>query len=233
MPAGRLIFGGSFNPVHNGHVRVAIEAMRLLASRVASLGFLPTALPPHKPCVPMLPFDLRARMIEAAIQNLPGMSCDALEDERPGLSYTWDTLELLDSRHGSENIYFLLGSGDFELLPEWLNGLELVRRCHLVIAPRGAYTVNDFIAQARKFWPGNVETEIVDSCLSEKICIFNIPDRLSAFFLPVPWLEISATRIRKLWLCGGNLESLVPWPVLQIMKREHQIIDACWREKKC
>lgn len=230
---GRLIFGGSFNPVHIGHMRVAIEALSLLAHKADMLEFMPSASPPHKPCAPMLPFELRVRLIEAAIHACKDMVCDPVEGDRAGLSYTWDTLELLGRHYGAANLYFLLGSQDFALLPEWHRGMELVKLCHLAIVPRGDYSEAAFLAACRGFWPGEPEYDSPGECMGTRICSYKLQSGYRVYFLPAPYLEISATYIRKIWLCQGNLDYLVPGPALEILKREHRTVDACWREKKC
>ena len=198
-----------------------------------TLEFLPSAAPPHKPCVPMLPFALRIRLIEAAIRSCKGMLCDPVEGNRPGLSYTWDTLRLLGQRHGAANLYFLLGSQDFDLLPEWYRGMELAGLCNLVIVPRGDYAREDFLASCQNFWPGALEPDQKYECMDATVRVYKPRAGYKVYFLPVPFLEISATHIRKIWLCQGNLDYLVPAPALEILRRERDIVDACWREKKC
>ncbi|MDO5483370.1 MAG: nicotinate-nicotinamide nucleotide adenylyltransferase, partial [Desulfovibrionaceae bacterium] len=99
MPAlspgrGRLLFGGSFNPPHVGHLRLAIEAREALGQLVDGVDLLPCAHPAHKQGRGLLPFALRAAMLEAAVAPLPDIRCNRLEAARAGTSYTWDTLGL-------------------------------------------------------------------------------------------------------------------------------------------
>lgn len=231
MEQGRLIFGGSFNPLHIGHMRVAIESLRWLEKRVGTLEFIPAAMPPHKSQEPILPFAMRIAMIEATIRAYPQMTCDSLEGDRKGASYTWDTLKLLGESYEPGNLYFLLGSPDFGLLPEWHRGLELNQLCNLVIVPRGAYSVDDFLADAWKFW--REEAKACENLQDAEIRIFRTRNGHDVIYLPVHWLDISATLIRRLWLERGNLDYLVPAPALEILNLERQAVAACWREKKC
>ena len=123
--AGRAILGGSFNPPHVGHLRLAIEAAEALSSLTDGVDLIPCAVPPHKAMTGMLPFDLRARMLEASIADLPFLRCNRLEGQRQGPSYTWDTLLAYREAAPDTELYFILGSPDFALLPTWHRGLEL------------------------------------------------------------------------------------------------------------
>ena len=87
---GRAILGGSFNPPHVGHLRLAVEAREALGDLVRGVDMVPCAQPPHKKTGHLLPFELRAAMLEAALAPLPWLRCNRLEALRDGPSYTWD-----------------------------------------------------------------------------------------------------------------------------------------------
>lgn len=236
MGAGRLIFGGSFNPLHVGHLRLALETLNLMAEQIEIVEFLPSAQPPHKRGEPMLPFELRSRLIKAAIKGKTGLACNELEGSISGPSYTFNTLKFLAKESGSARLYFLLGSQDFQLLPEWRHGLELPELCSLVIAPRGDYPKKEFEQQTRVFWPKSaesIEPGPKDECTDETGWHIKINPENAIYLLPLPHLAISATRIRKLWLCGKNLDYLAPEAVLEILTREQRLVRACWQENTC
>lgn len=232
---GRIIFGGSFNPVHIGHMRLAIETLSLMSGLADRVEFLPSAAPPHKPRQPMLPFVLRSRLIRAAIKGRDGFFCNEIEARLPAPSYTWETLAALAAELGPENLYFLLGSKDFELLPEWRNGLRLPELCNLAVAPRGDYGKENFAEKTLEFWPdrGEIAPGPKNGCLAEQSWRSALATGTSVYLLPLPYLDISATRIRKLWLRGANLDYLAPGPVLEILDEERETTTACWQEKKC
>lgn len=230
-----IIYGGSFNPVHIGHMRLAIEALGFPDGMASRVVFVPSAVPPHKKCSAMLPFGLRVELLRAAIGNIPGLSCSEIEASLPAPSYTYETLKFLANEHGKDNLYFLIGSGDFRLLPEWHYGLSLPEVCNLVVAPRGDYSESEFARQARIFWPEAAKARPgpVEGCTGGQTWAVNLPQGSRAYLLPLPYLEISATRIRRLWLCGKNLDYLVPKAALEILMRERQAVRSCWQEKKC
>ena len=144
--AGRALFGGSFNPPHVGHLRLAIEMAETLRPLADSVELMPCAAPPHKVVSGLLPFDLRAAMVEACLDGLPGLSCNRMEAGRPGLSYTWDTLQACREETPERPLFFILGNPDYALLPHWHRGLELPELCQLVVVPRGEGSEKNFLA---------------------------------------------------------------------------------------
>ncbi len=105
------ILGGSFNPVHNGHVRMAIEVLeRLSLDRVE---LVPAKQPPHKQEGDILPFDLRLELVNQAIDGVPGLGSNPLEGEREGPSYTCDTLNCYRTEQPDSDFFFIVGRPRF------------------------------------------------------------------------------------------------------------------------
>ncbi len=101
------ILGGSFNPVHTGHVRMAIETLeRLSLDRVE---LVPAKKPPHKDEADILPFELRLELVNRAVQGIPGLGSNPLEGERRGPSFTCDTLTCYRTEQPETEIYFIVG----------------------------------------------------------------------------------------------------------------------------
>ena len=136
-PPGRALLGGSFNPPHIGHLRLAIEVREALGTLVDSLVLVPCGNPPHKRADSLLPFALRAEMTRAAVRGLPGISVSEEEGERQGYSYTWDTLSRYREKLPGRELYFVIGTPDFALLHTWHRGLELPRLCQFIVVARG------------------------------------------------------------------------------------------------
>ena len=223
---GRAILGGSFNPPHVGHLRLAIEAREALGDLVQGVDMVPCAVPPHKAQNGMLPFELRARMVEACAASIPWLRCNRAEALRQGPSYTWDTLCAYREAEPQTELYFILGSPDFALLSTWHRGLELPRLCHFVVVPRKGHTAGDFIAAAKALWPtAQQRPPVLPGCE----CMALLGGGL-AHFLDVPWLAVSASRVRQLWLAGRNVDFLVPDAALQILLNNAQAVRQHWGE---
>lgn len=225
IPPGRAILGGSFNPPHIGHLRLAIEVCETLGEHISGLDMMPCAIPPHKSQTGMLPFDLRAALLEACLTDLPRIRCNRLEGTRKGPSYTWDTLLTCRNAVPDAPLYFILGSPDFARLHTWHNGLELPELCQLLVAPRDGQTCEDFLAAASAQWPQARQCAPVPFA----VCSVALPHGGAAHFLPVPWLEISASRIRQRWLANLNIDFLVPPAAVTLLHQEEQQVRHYWQ----
>ena len=225
-PPGMALLGGSFNPPHVGHLRLAIEAREALGDLVQCVDMVPCAVPPHKAQSGMLPFDLRASMVEACAASIPWLRCNRVEAQRQGPSYTWDTLRACREAEPRTELYFILGSPDFALLSTWHPGLQLPSLCNFVVVPRKGHTANDFVAAAQALWPSARQRQpVLPGC----VCVC-LPGGGLAHFLDVPWLAVSASRVRKLWLAGRNVDFLVPGAALQILHNNALTVRQHWCE---
>lgn len=222
---GRAILGGSFNPPHIGHLRLAVEAREALNGLIDGVELTPCALPPHKAAGNLLPFGLRAAMLEAAVSDLPFLRCNRLESRREGISYTWDMLTACRAALPGTDFYFLLGAPDFALLPTWFRGLELPSLCHFVVAPRGGMAENEFVATVVRLWP---DAEERPSLLPRGRCLA-LPGGGLAYFLPLPCLNVSASDIRERWLNGRSVAYLVPRTVLRLLDDARAVAADRWQ----
>lgn len=231
-PKGVLVYGGSFNPIHIGHLRLAIEARECLRSFLSRIHFVPAYSHPWKDDGSLLPFTLRVKLVRAAIECLPGAFCSELEEEREGPSYTIDTLGEYCKNYKKENVFFLIGSEDYLLLPKWRRGLEIIKFCNLAVAPRGAWPASDFIEATRRFWSGAVpDLEAQNQMGLDKGVCLRTASGSRVFYLSIPWLEISGSRIRRLWLDGYNIDFLVPWADIEILDKEKTQVREIWLKK--
>lgn len=221
------LLGGTFNPVHAGHVRLAVEALeRVPLDRVE---LVPVGLPPHKPASGMLPFALRAKLCRAAVDGVPGLAVNPLENERPGPSYTIDTLRALTVARPQDEFFFILGLGEFLVLHEWRQGLRLAEHAHLVAASRagaGSDADEDRLASleraqryAARFWPGVRPVTPTQ---------WTLPTGRRLIFLDVPRLDVSASDIRARFLAGRRLRGLAPGGVEQLLLEHGPEVRAAW-----
>lgn len=128
------LFGGSFDPVHLGHLLVAQAALEELGlSRVV---FIPAAQSPFKPGTAPAPPALRLRWLRIALAGRPEFDVDGLEFRRPGPSYTIDTVREFASRFPGASLHWLIGADHVATLPQWRDATELARLVTFVVIPR-------------------------------------------------------------------------------------------------
>ncbi len=227
---GRIgILGGSFNPVHNGHLRLALEARELLG--LARVDLLPCACPPHKPAAGLLPFELRVRLLRAAVEDMPFMRVNAMEGERPGPSYTWDSLARYAGEEPEARRCFLLGCEDFAALPSWHRGVELPELADFVIAPRDGAEQEYFARAVRGFLP--CAKPCAPALFSgpplpaDALC-FCMPQGTMLIYLPLTRLDISASDIRRRFLSGRSARFLLPDAALRFLEEERETVARYW-----
>lgn len=130
------ILGGSFDPIHHGHLALARESEKQF--KLDKILFLPALLPPHKKGDPSLnPAPLRARMVELAILGKPNWELCDLELGRPGISYTVDTLRQLRRIYPSPHeLFFIAGADSLQELKQWKEPEEILKLSEWIVAPR-------------------------------------------------------------------------------------------------
>lgn len=135
LPGPLGILGGTFDPVHHGHLRLALEVREALA--LASVCFMPAARSPLRDGA-RADASQRAAMLRAALAECPGagLDLDTRELERGGLSYTIDTLLALRAEHGTRPLCFIVGADAWNALPDWHRWRELLDHAHFVVASR-------------------------------------------------------------------------------------------------
>ena len=127
------IFGGTFNPIHNGHLALAQSALDTL--HCSQIRFIPAAIPPHK-AIPAVTAQHRTNMVQLAIADHPEFILDTCELDRPGPSYTIETLHLLHHRLPDQSLCLIMGQDSYLKLPTWHRWTELLDYCHLLIVHR-------------------------------------------------------------------------------------------------
>ena len=128
------IFGGTFNPIHHGHLILAECAREQFA--LDRVLFIPTATPPHKAFRELLPGRDRLRLIRLAIHGHPAFHTDDMELARGGVSYSLETVRALHARHPRAKLFFLVGADMLRV--RWYGLPELTRLCTFVVASRAA-----------------------------------------------------------------------------------------------
>jgi nicotinate-nucleotide adenylyltransferase len=130
------LYGGSFDPIHHGHLILAREAMEQLA--LDRVVFIPAAQSPFKLDRQPAPAALRLEMVQAAIAGEPGFECDASEVHREGPSYTVDTLEHWRERCPGDELFYFIGQDNVRDLPKWRRSGDLLKLAQFVVFERSA-----------------------------------------------------------------------------------------------
>jgi nicotinate-nucleotide adenylyltransferase len=198
------IFGGTFDPIHYGHLRTALELKARLD--LATVHFVPCANPPHR-TAPMSDGRLRLRMVEAAIRNEAGFVADARELERAGPSYTVDTLASFRAEFASRSLCLLLGMDAFLGLPEWHRWRELSTLAHVVVAHRPGW-------EAPTSGPLG---ELLRERRAGSAAELTASPAGFVHVQPVTQLEISGTDLRDSLRAGRDPKFLLPDSVRQII----------------
>ncbi|MEO5813417.1 MAG: nicotinate-nucleotide adenylyltransferase [Rhodanobacter sp.] len=190
------IFGGTFDPIHLGHLSVAWEASELLDAEVC---LLPANVPPHRP-PPIASAAQRVAMLRAALQGQSRLHLDTRELARSGPSYTVDTLHELRAEHGQRPLILLIGADAFAKLATWHQWHELFVLAHVGVLSRPGVSAA---------LPAELEREVAERWVDEPTKLHTSPAG-KVIRLAVTPLEISATRIRELLAAGRDPRYLLP-----------------------
>lgn len=194
-PVGLL--GGTFNPVHNGHLGIARDALRLFD--LTAVWFIPCAIPPHKSAEGLASNADRFAMLKLAVQNEPRFEVLPIELDRPGLSYTLDTLRALRVRYPHTEFVFIIGADTLPELHTWHRPLDVLALVRIVTLARPGFTPDPAALHLPPPWP---ETLLADVRTGQ--------------------LHDIASRDIRAQLAAGQPVSLVPEPVIRYIQ-EHNL----------
>lgn len=180
------VFGGTFDPIHLGHL-VAAEEVRVVLE-LARVVFVPAGAPPHKLRRPVSPARHRLAMVQLAIDGNPYFTCSTIDMERVGPSYTVDLLELIRKRWGPDkDIFFLMGRDALADLPNWQQPDRICELASLVCVDRPRYEVD--MDALERVVPG----------ISKRV-----------EFVHIPGMAISSTDIKRRVRTGRPIKYQVP-----------------------
>ncbi len=203
------ILGGTFDPVHNGHLHLATTFLKELD--LAELRFIPLSNPPHR-AAPQTSPEQRLEMLELAVENHALLKVDDCELQRDGISYTIDTLKDLRSKFAELPLCLLMGIENFKTLNTWHQWQSLLGYSHIIIANRPGSDDNISSEEIKIFMDTFITTSVDDLHQQAAGCIMK---------LDIPMLDISSTEIRNNFQSDpkSNLksESLLPNKVLDFI----------------
>ena len=198
MPSKVAMLGGTFDPIHIGHLILAEEACDQLG--LSEVFVVPAGNPPHKQDRRLAPVEDRLRMIDLAIAGNPAFRASRVDADRPGPHYTVDTVRIFQEQLAPDcELYFLMGYDSLAELPGWNRPEELVAACHLVALTRYDVPLN---------W------ERLETALP------GIRDRVT--LLDMPEIEIASHQIQERVRQGRSIRYLVPDPVREYIE-EHAL----------
>ncbi|MFC1946166.1 nicotinate-nucleotide adenylyltransferase [Chloroflexota bacterium] len=192
----RGVLGGTFDPVHNGHLGIARYVRESLA--LDEVVFIPAGHPYLKGDTAITQAEHRIAMLRLALEGLPGFCVSDMEFQRPGPTFTLDTMLEMKNSHPEEEIYFILGWDNLQALPRWYRPQELIRVCRLVALPRPG-TPRPDTAAIEKAVPG----------IGSRLCLLSAPE-----------IDVSASDIRSKVARGQDITALVP-PTVATYIRTH------------
>lgn len=185
------IFGGAFNPVHNGHVRLAEEAVKQLKLR--RLLIIPTYVSPHKH-TELLPYEDRAEMCRRAFGHIPGAEVSDIEVRLGGTSYTINTVRALKQLYPDEQFFLLIGADMLFSFDKWYKYESLLKETKVCAAARDSDSLADMMEYANEL--GRIKV------------------------MPTQAIELSSTQVRSIAQQGGDITGMVPQGVAEYISEK-------------
>lgn len=203
------LLGGTFNPIHIGHLRSAIEVVELL--NLDELRLIPNALPPHRE-LPNVSATHRLEMVRRAVANTPKLRVDDRELKRNKPSYTVDTLQSIHTELArGDQLFFIMGWDAFCGLPSWHQWQKLLTYCHIIVLQRPYLSVKI---------PPELQSILQDSLVTDISQLTAMSGQIA--YIEQMLLDISSTHIRECLAQGKSVQFLVADRVLDYIK-QHQL----------
>lgn len=200
------IFGGTFDPIHFGHLRTAFEMLQAL--RFDEVRFMPCGNPPHRGA-PVADAELRLRMVQVATAGQHGFMVDDRELRRPGPSYSVDTLTALRGEFPLRSLALIIGMDAFLGLPKWYQWREILQLAHVVVAHRPGWRAPDM---------GPLGELLADRG-THRIGDMHQAKSGHIYIHDVTQLEISSSEIRELVAAGRDPRFLMPDAVRDVIEQ--------------
>ena len=200
------IFGGSFNPIHSGHIEVANFAIK--ECNLKKVIFLPNAVPPHKTSASLVSADHRYNMVKLAIMGNSFFEVSDYEMKKTEPSYTVDTMRYMRSIYSAQ-LYFIVGADSLYTLHLWKSYRELIRECNFIVADRNSSYGSDILMAVK-----NVEA------LGGRVELLSMPK-----------YDVTSTFIRQSLLCGKDVSAFLP-PKVNHYIRENNLYKSNPEDKR-
>ena len=203
------ILGGTFDPIHNGHLRTALDVQQCLS--LEEVRFIPCGEPPHR-IAPIAEPIQRLSMVRAAIAGQEKFTVDDREIRRKGPSYMVDTLISLKQDLNDKTLCLILGTDAFNGLEQWHRWQQIFELANIVVMQRPAIQGHN---ELNKRLLTLLKDRIVDADA------LKCKQNGGIAFVPVTQMDISATKIRQQWQQGRDIQFLLPDSVLTLIRQQH------------
>jgi len=208
------LFGGTFNPIHKGHLRIADEIREHFS--LDCIIFIPTGIPPHKEKSEIIDQVHRMEMVKLAIADYKNFTLSSIEIERKGISYSVDTIKTLQKEMGSAvEFYFIVGIDAFLEIRTWKNVDELLTLCNFVVITRPGHRFADLEKAGIPCLKGVTSADL-ERLDRRDISRLSIPltEHYSLFLEQITPCNISSTELRRFIKEGKEVKNLLPLSVL-------------------
>ena len=199
----KALFGGTFNPIHKGHLALASEVA--VAFDLECIEFLPSYQPVHRDAPETSP-ELRKQLVELAIAPYAQFSLNSSELERGGPSYAFDTLSGIKTQTPDTTICWLMGADSFNSFLSWYQPAGILKLAHLIVCQRPQVALDESILSEHQLKPGQNLRDF---------------DAGKIAFYPMQPNLCSATMIRPDLQTGGSASDCLPPPVLEFIQQNH------------
>ena len=199
------VLGGTFDPIHHGHLRIALEILELLG--LDQLRLIPLHTPSHRN-IPIAKPEQRLAMLKLATEGIPELIADDCEIRRQGTSYMIDTLQTITREHKGHTIYLIMGMDAFQTIDTWQQWHELLNYAHIALVDRPGNNPEFDRPQIADFYSKYKVTQQTELNKSSGNIIR----------LTTPKLDISSSQIRQFISEGKNIRYLLPDKVITYIK---------------
>ncbi len=188
------ILGGTFDPIHKGHIMIAKEAIEQYD--LGEVRFLTGGIPPHKRDKKITDSNIRHEMVKIATENIKGLVADDFELSKTGYTYSVKILSELKELHPDWDIYFIIGEDSLRDLHLWYKPCEIVRLCTLLVYPRENRDITELVFRRKKEFDADIEV------------------------INAKQMDVSSTKIREMVGRGEDIAGLVPEKVIEYIKEK-------------
>ena len=200
------VLGGTFDPIHDGHLHLANEVLEKL--KLDEVKLIPSNIPPHRP-EPSASSEGRKKMVELAIYGKQNLSVDSREIRNKDISYTIDTLESLHKEFPKDALFLIIGEDVFKNINTWKSWESLLNYCHILVATRPD-NKTDVLCEEIKKWK--------DDNRADDFNILRAVPSGYIYFIDIPIIEISSSMIRECYKINKPTNNYLASDIIDYIK---------------